>query len=103
MGWNSVLSRREVPNKLSYNGVFRVDSSVWRDVMSWDGGRSGIRAVIVGFRNGNRIVRVSPDIKDSLVLFVYWISLPSTEHKCKLENAVTKGPTLLNVQFFNRR
>ena len=28
------------PNKLSYNGVFRVDSSVWRDVMSWDGGRS---------------------------------------------------------------
>ena len=29
--------------------------------MSWDGGRSGIGAVIVGFRNGNRIVRVSPD------------------------------------------
>ena len=29
--------------------------------MSWDGGRSRIGAVIVGFRNGNRIVRVSPD------------------------------------------
>ena len=62
---NNGISRygnsREVPNKLSYNGVFRVDSSVWRDVMSWDGGRSGSRAVIVGFHNGNRIVRVSPD------------------------------------------
>ena len=43
-------------------GFFRVDSSVWRDVMSWDGGRSGSGAMIVGFRNGNRIVRVSPDI-----------------------------------------
>ena len=61
MGQNSVLSHREVPNKLSYNGVFRVDSSVWRDVMSWDGGRSRSRAVIVGFRNGDRIARVSPD------------------------------------------
>ena len=58
---NSVLSRQEVPNKLSYNGVFKVDSSVWRDVMSQDGGRSGSGAMIVGFRNGNRIVRVSPD------------------------------------------
>ena len=29
--------------------------------MSWDGGWSGSGAVIVGFRNGNRIVRVSPD------------------------------------------
>ena len=29
--------------------------------MSWDGGQSGSGAVIVGFRNGNRIVRVSPD------------------------------------------
>ena len=29
--------------------------------MSWDGGRSGSGAIIVGFRNGNRIVRVSPD------------------------------------------
>ena len=29
--------------------------------MSWDGGQSRIGAVIVGFRNGNRIVRVSPD------------------------------------------
>ena len=30
--------------------------------MSWDGGQSGSRAVIVGFRNGDRIARVSPDI-----------------------------------------
>ena len=29
--------------------------------MSWDGGQSGSGAVIVGFRNGDRIVRVSPD------------------------------------------
>ena len=29
--------------------------------MSWDGGRSGSGAVIVGFRNRDRIVRVSPD------------------------------------------
>ena len=29
--------------------------------MSRDGGRSGSGAMIVGFRNGNRIVRVSPD------------------------------------------
>ena len=57
----NIPSRREVPNKLSYNGVFRVDSSVWRDVMSWDGGRSGSGAVIVGFCNGDRIARVSPD------------------------------------------
>ena len=28
-------------------------------------------------------------LKNSLVLFVYWISLPSTKHECKLENAVT--------------
>ena len=31
--------------------------------MSWDGGQSGSGAMIVGFRNGNRIVRVSPDRK----------------------------------------
>ena len=29
--------------------------------MSWDGGRSRSGAVIVGFRNGDRIARVSPD------------------------------------------
>ena len=29
--------------------------------MSWDGGRSGSGAMIVGFHDGNRIVRVSPD------------------------------------------
>ena len=29
--------------------------------MSWDGGRSGSGAVIVGFRSGDRIARVSPD------------------------------------------
>ena len=31
----------------------------------------------------------SQGLKDSLVLFVYWISLPSTERECKLENTVT--------------
>ena len=31
--------------------------------MSWDGGRSRSGAVIIGFRNGNRIVRVSPDTR----------------------------------------
>ena len=34
---------------------------MWRDVRSWDGGQSRSGAVIVKFRNGNRIVRVSPD------------------------------------------
>ena len=29
--------------------------------MSWDGGQSRSGAVIVGFRNGDRIARVSPD------------------------------------------
>ena len=29
--------------------------------MSWDGGWSGSGAVIVGFHNGDRIARVSPD------------------------------------------
>ena len=29
--------------------------------MSRDGGRSGSGAMIVGFRNGDRIARVSPD------------------------------------------
>ena len=54
--------RREVPNKLSYNGVFKVDLSVWRDVMSRDGGQSGSGDMIVRFCSGNRIMRVSPDI-----------------------------------------
>ena len=38
-----------------------MDLSVWRDVTSQDGGRSGSRDVIVGLRGGNRIRRVSPD------------------------------------------
>ena len=38
-----------------------MDSSVWRDVTSRDGGQSGSGDVIVGFRSGNRIRRVSPD------------------------------------------
>ena len=53
--------RQEVPNKLSYNGIFKVDSSVWRDITSQDGGRSGSGDVIVGLHDGNRIRRVSPD------------------------------------------
>ena len=32
----------------------------------------------------------SQGLKDSLALFIYWISLPSTEHECKLENAITQ-------------
>ena len=39
-----------------------MDSSVWRDVTSRDGGQSGSGDVIVGLRGGNRIRRVSPDI-----------------------------------------
>ena len=31
----------------------------------------------------------SQGLKNNLVLFVYWISLPSTECECKLENAIT--------------
>ena len=38
--------------------------------MSWDGGRSGSGAVIVRFRNGDRIARVSPD--KCLIFFVLW-------------------------------
>ena len=43
--------------------------------MSWDGGRSGSGAVIIGFRNGNRIVRVSPDtIPNSYISFILTFS-----------------------------
>ena len=38
-----------------------MNPSVWRDVRSWNGGRSGSRDVIVGLRDGDRIWRVSPD------------------------------------------
>ena len=38
-----------------------MNSSVWRDVRSRNGGQSGSRDVIVGLRDGNRIWRVSPD------------------------------------------
>ena len=38
-----------------------MNSSVWRDVRSWNGGQSGSGDVIVGLRDGNRIWRVSPD------------------------------------------
>ena len=47
--------------KYNNNGIFKVDLSVWRDVMSWDGGWSGSGDMIVGLRGGNRIRRVSPD------------------------------------------
>ena len=39
-----------------------MNSSVWRDVRSWNRGRSGSGDMIVGLRDGNRIWRVSPDI-----------------------------------------
>ena len=42
--------------------------SVWRDVRSWNGGRSGSRDVIVGLRDGNRIWRVSPDTHLTTIL-----------------------------------
>ena len=45
------------PNKLSYNEIFKMNSSVWRDVRSRNGSRSGI----VRLREGNRVWRVSPD------------------------------------------
>ena len=38
-----------------------MNSSVWRDVRSRNGGRSGSGDVIVGLHDGNRIWRVSPD------------------------------------------
>ena len=44
-------------NKLSYNEIFKMNSSVWRDVRSQNGSQSGI----VGLREGNRVWRVSPD------------------------------------------
>ena len=50
-------SVKRFPNKLSYNEIFKMNSSVWRDIRSWDGSQSGI----VGLHEGNRVWRVSPD------------------------------------------
>ena len=50
-------SIKRFPNKLSYNEIFKMNLSVWRDVRSWNGSRSGI----VGLHEGNRVWRVSPD------------------------------------------
>ena len=50
-------SVKRFPNKLSYNEIFKMNSSVWRDIRSWNGSQSGI----VGLREGNRVWRVSPD------------------------------------------
>ena len=44
-------------NKLSYNEIFKMNSSVWRDIRS----RNGSWSRIVGLREGNRVWRVSPD------------------------------------------
>ena len=38
----------------------------------------------------------SQGLKDSLVLFVYWISSPSTERECKLENTITISCSMLS-------
>ena len=51
-------SVKRFPNKLSYNEIFKMNSSVWRDIRSWNGSWSGI----VGLHEGNRVWRVSPDI-----------------------------------------
>ena len=45
------------PNKLSYNEIFKMNSSVWRVVRS----RNGSWSRIVGLHEGNRVWRVSPD------------------------------------------
>ena len=50
-------SVKRFPNKLSYYEIFKMNSSVWRDIRSWNGSRSGI----VGLHEGNRVWRVSPD------------------------------------------
>ena len=47
-----------------------MNSSVWRDVRSQNGGWSESRDVIVGLRDGNRIWRVSPDRSDVLALLM---------------------------------
>ena len=50
-------SVKRFPNKLSYNEIFKMNPSVWRDVRSRNGSQSGI----VGLHEGNRVWRVSPD------------------------------------------
>ena len=50
-------SVKRFPNKLSYNEIFKMNLSVWRDVRSQNGSWSGI----VGLHEGNRVRRVSPD------------------------------------------
>ena len=50
-------SIKRFPNKLSYNEIFKMNLSVWRDVRSRNGSWSGI----VRLREGNRVWRVSPD------------------------------------------
>ena len=50
-------SVKRFPNKLSYNEIFKMNSSVWRDVRS----RNGSWSRIVGLHEGNRVWRVSPD------------------------------------------
>ena len=50
-------SIKRFPNKLSYNEIFKMNLSVWRDVRSRDGSQSRI----VGLHEGNRVWRVSPD------------------------------------------
>ena len=50
-------SVKRFPNKLSYNEIFKMNSSVWRDIRSRNGSQSGI----VRLHEGNRVWRVSPD------------------------------------------
>ena len=58
--------------------------------MSWDGGWSGSRAVIVGFRSGDRIARVSPDrlgLNLCVVPPITYLSLISDGEKILLEQS----------------
>ena len=50
-------SVKRFPNKLSYNEIFKMNSSVWRDIRSQNGSQSRI----VRLHEGNRVWRVSPD------------------------------------------
>ena len=66
-------------NKLSYNEIFKMNWSVWRDIRSRNGSWSGI----VGLREGNRVWKVSPDIypplqgsDDPALLAVDWSGKP---------------------------
>ena len=75
--------------------------------MSWDGGRSRSGAMIVGFRNGDRITRVSPDIYTverilkhrrcghGYQYYVLWEGYPITEASWEPESAFSADGDVL--------